>query len=236
MAPSASADEPCPTPPLCVETDADGVYRLSVPPLSLVAYAYPEIKPLEDCFWEVVEVDFGDGSPDEIYSWDATQGLSGSHAFPAPGTYTVHVNATQGHHVNSGEPCPDFPLTATVTYPIPPDPPPKTDPPKDPPFVPTDQGGTEPDPIPPADHSIPNPWSQPLPVDEAGPYWRRCRAVRTHLVSCRNGRRLARVAGSKLDRPGSTQVGGFECRLSLGSAWPLVCRRGEQRVIAPLAR
>ena len=40
MAPPASAAEPCPTPPLCVETDAHGTYNLSVPPLSLVALLY----------------------------------------------------------------------------------------------------------------------------------------------------------------------------------------------------
>ncbi len=235
MAPTAGAAEPCPTPPLCVETDAKGVYFLSAPPLTLVSAFYPQVKPLEDCLWERVEVDFGDGSPDEIYVWNATQYLNGSHTFQTPGTYTVHINATQGHHLDSGEPCPDFPLTATVTYPKPP--PPKTDPPADPPddpptVVPTDQGKTVPSLLPvAADTSIASPWN---PAAEEPVYWRRCRNMLVHLVTCRKGRRLARAVTSKLDRAGAALVGDFRCRLIPASPWPVVCRRDEQRVLATL--
>ena len=236
-APAASAETPCSTPPLCVETEPNGVYYLSVPPLSLVASFYPEVEPYADCLWERVEVDFGDGSPREIHVWDATQWLTGSHTFPAPGTYTVQIDATEGHHIGGEEPCGDFPLTATVTYPAaapPTDPPGEpTDPPGGP-WTPTDQGGAAPGAIPGApDLQNPNAFEpQGTPAADRSP-WRRCRGILAHGVRCRKARRIVKAAASRT-RPGSILVAGFECDVNRGMVWPISCRRGEQRILAQL--
>jgi hypothetical protein len=233
-APSARAAESCPTPPLCVETDQHGNYYLSVPPLSLVALVYPQVEPLKDCYWEAVGVDFGDGSPDATYVWDATKELTGSHKFPAPGVYTVHVDATQGTHQESGLPCPDFPITATVTYPVPPpvEEPPVEEPPAEPPPGQTEGGGTGASNLVAAGATAPDAFSQA--PGEANAYWRRCRAgVLTHGVSCRKGRRVASGARRGLARGGSTRVAGFTCSLQPALSRPLTCRRGPARIEAP---
>jgi hypothetical protein len=230
-APAAAVEEPCPTPPLCVETDANGIYNLYVPPLSVVATLYPQVAPLQDCYWETVEANFGDGSPNETYVWDATKAMTGSHTFPAPGSYTVHIDATQGHHVPSGEPCPDFPITATVTYP---EPPPVEPPTEKPPPEKTGGGDTVPPLLP-----VGPVTTTPNAFDQSGPpggnvYWRRCRGdVLTHLVTCRKGRRVAGRALERLARRGSARVAGFACRLTPASARPLTCSRGTERILGP---
>jgi hypothetical protein len=230
-APSADAAETCPTPPLCVETDANGLYVLHVPPLSLVAILYPEVAPIADCYWTVVEVDYGDGSPGETYEWDATKEFNGSHTFPEPGTYTVQIDATRGHHVGSGEPCPDFPITATVTFREPPvEPPPGPDPGGETP----DPGGGQPPPAASPDTGAPLlvPQLRP-PGDEAISYWRRCRSkVLTHGVTCKKGRRVAGRARRKLAGRRSASVAGFRCTLSPALPRPIDCRRGADRIVA----
>ena len=107
--PKAEAD--CSLINLCIETDSSGTANLNVPPLAQVALLRPEIKPLEDCLWEVVDVNFGDGSQIAVYVWDATKNLTGSHTFPHPGEYKVDILATSGHHLDisdrTAEACPD---------------------------------------------------------------------------------------------------------------------------------
>jgi hypothetical protein len=233
-APSAGAAEPCPTPPLCVETDENGTYVLHVPPLSLVALLYPQVAPLQDCYWEVVEVDFGDGTAGEIYEWDATKELTGSHTFPEPGTYTVQIDATQGHHVSSGEPCPDFPITAYVTFP---EPPPVEPPSGPPPGEPPGEGGA---PGPSQGSTTPQAPGQLLgpdpPAAEPTAYWRRCGGrVLAHGVACRKARKVAGRAPGKLVGRKSARVAGFSCALQPALPLPIACRRGADRILAPAA-
>lgn len=219
--PSASATKPCPI-EYC--TDSSGEYVLEVPPLTtnpfLAAYA--------DCVWSA-HVEFGDGTSED-YVFDAAVGITGSHVFPTPGTtYTVEVSLSDGHHGQTKDPCPDYYRSAEVLYRTPAE---EADEPA--PWVPIDQGGIQPEPLPVApDSSTPNAWTQNSPATvEPTSYWQRCRgAVFTHLVSCKKGRRVAKTASDRLARPGTARANGFACHLPPGSRQSIVCRRGEQGVL-----
>jgi hypothetical protein len=225
------AEAACPT-KLCLNTDAGGTVHLEVPPLSVVAFFYPEVAPYEDCKWDVVNVEFGDGSPKETYVWDGTKSFVGSHTFPSPGVYTVQINATQGHHQPSGEPCPDFPVTATVTYPVPP-PPPKEKPPESS-ETPTGNGQR------PGGSNGSGGSSTAEEEREPGPshpnlIWRLCGSdVYAHRVACAKARRVVKGALEKLSGPGSARVAGFRCRLNPDQPRPISCRRGTSRILGPL--
>ena len=182
-----------------------------------------------DCVWKA-HVDFGDGSSED-YVFDASVGITGSHVFPTPGTtYTVVINLREGHHGQSKDPCPDYSQSVKVLFRTPEE---EADDPA--PWVPIDQGGTQPDLLPVApDAVIPNAFEQTVPPSpEPTSYWRRCRgAVFAHLVSCRKGLRVAKAARARLIAPGTVQTNGFACRLRR-SLQSIVCRRGEQSVRAP---
>jgi hypothetical protein len=233
-APSAAA---CPEDvDLCGTTNKQGTYFLQIPPFSFLSKipGYEELAALEDCVWEV-EVDFGDGSPNETYTFDAAIGLSGSHTFPEPGTYIVRVQAREGVHAGSGQPCPDFERTAAITYP---EPPPAPEPPPEPP---PDPPGADP------------PQSSPATSGNGGivldsrpasslPHWRRCTGeVLTRGVGCRKARRVIRRATKAVERLSAAfggwlpaRAAGFRCRLRHTPTAELACRRGARRVIAPL--
>jgi hypothetical protein len=221
--PQAGAAKPC---PIDYCTDPSGEYVLEVPPLGGFLEAYA------DCVWNAY-VDFGDGTS-QVYVFDASVGLTGSHVFPTAGvTYTVVVILREGAHAQGGEPCPDYSQSAEVLFRTPAE---EADDP--PPNKPIDEGGTVPDLTPVApDGQTPNPWTAPAgdePSAEATRYWRRCRGgVHTHLVSCRKARRVARAAIARLARPGNVQAGGFACRLPPGVVRSIVCQRGEQSILVP---
>jgi hypothetical protein len=226
-APSRSAAA-CPTEPFCVTTDANGTYVLNVPPASVIAFYKPEFAALEDCVWQVA-VDFGDGSPNGAYEWVASTGLTGSHTFPAPGVYTVHIDATGGIHSESGEPCPDLQIVATVTYPEPASPP--VAPPPEGPSGGSPSGGP---------HGGSGPAIFPnvaaAPAGAVAPtFWRRCRrGVVTHRVACRRGLAIVQLARTRLPGAGTARAAGFACQLRSGSPRPVHCRRGARLVFAPL--
>lgn len=223
-APSRSAAA-CPTEPFCVTTDANGTYVLKVPPASVIAYFKPEFAALEDCVWPVV-VDFGDGSPDAIYEWVASTGLTGSHTFPAPGVYTVHIDATGGTHAESGEPCPDVHIVATVTYPEPASPPPGEPPLEEAAGGP---GGSPAGSI--GGGGLPN-VEAPAAGAAAPAFWRRCpHGVLTHQVSCRRGLVVVQLALARLLGRGTARADGFVCHLR-SAPGPVRCRRGPQRILA----
>jgi hypothetical protein len=223
---------------LCGTTNKQGTYFLQIPSFSFLSQipGYEELAALEDCVWEV-EVDFGDGSPNETYTFDASIGLSGSHTFPAPGTYIVHVQAREGVHAGSGEACPDFDQTAAITYPEPPPPPPLEPPGEDPPETPAEpSGGTTP---PPSGGAGP----EPGPAQPAlRPRWRRCGGeVLAKDVGCRKARKVIRRASKLLGRLPAAfggwlpeRAAGFRCRLRHTPTAELACRHGGRRIIAPL--
>ena len=224
LAPSAGAAKPCPAGYYC--TDSSGKYVLEVPPLTY----NPFLSEYADCVWKV-HVDFGDGTSED-YVFDASVGLSGEHVFPTRGeTYAVQIQLREGAHSKSEEPCPDYGLGAQVRYRTAAeeaDDPSET--PTGPPLVPTDPGGAPPAPVA-ADGVIPN-FEQPS--TDSARYWKRCRGgVYAHLVRCRKARAIARAAGAKLTRPGTTQAMGFSCRLPRGPLQSIACKRGEQSVLAP---
>ncbi len=199
-------------------TDPSGVYQLDVTPAA-IAFGFPA---LTDCVWEDVEADFGDGSPNGEYEFDAAVGISESHQFPAPGVYTVHVYAREGTHSGSGGPCPDMEIEAVVTYP-PPAPPP-TPPPGE-----TGGSGAPPAPA--------GPSTEQRAVDP--PYWRNCGAIRAHAVYCKKARRVAGTARAFISRArlakGATfRAAGFSCKLRQSGKRPLACRQGPKRILAPL--
>lgn len=226
LAPSAGATKPCPAGYYC--TDPSGKYVLDVPPLTY----NPFFSAYADCVWKV-HVDFGDATSED-YVFDAAVGLTGEHVFPTPGvTYTVEIRLREGVHDKSKEPCPDFGLSPMVRYRTAAeeadDPPPE---PPEEPVPPTEPGGTTPDPktIAPdgGTHDILSPAPKPTV------YWKRCRgAVYTHLVGCGKAHRVARAVIVKLGRPGEARAQGFSCRLPPGPRQRIVCKRGEQRVLAP---
>jgi len=229
LAPSAGAAKPCPAGYYC--TDSGGKYVLSVPPLTY----NPFFSEYADCVWKV-HVDFGDGTSED-YVFDAAVGLTGEHVFPTPGvTYTMQVQLREGVHEKSEEPCPDYGLNPMVRYRTAAeeadDPPPQPPEGPQPPWSPVDEHGTvlHPKPILPDGET-------PAPAPAPGPtvYWKRCRgAVYTHLVGCRKARRVAGAATEKLARPGAAQAQGFFCRLPRGPRQRIVCKRGEQGVLAPV--
>ena len=228
LAPTAQATKPCPV-QYC--TDSTGKYVLTVPPLT----KNPGLSGLADCVWNV-HVTFGDGS-EEDYVFDASVGLTGSHMFPTPGmSYVVHIHLGEGHHAQGGESCPEYDQFAEVRYRTPAeeeDEPVEETPPD--PTNPPEQGGgsTGPVPVVPTADAPGDPGVAPIPADP-DPYWRRCRgAIRTHLVSCRKGRRVAGAATAKLTLPGSARVAGFTCRLPAGGTQPIVCARRAQRILLP---
>jgi hypothetical protein len=227
----------------CGTTNQQGTYVLYIPPFSVLSKfpGYEELAALEDCVWEV-GVEFGDGSPGEVYTFDAAIGLTGSHTFPQPGTYFVEVHAREGKHAGSEEPCPDFDQTAGITYP---EPPPQEEPeepqPPDPPDPPGPQNPPTGDP---ADATPADPMTGlgPSPnTTTRSSFWRSCGAgVRTHRVGCRRGRRVIRRAASAIARQPASFSGrlpgramGFACRLRLTPSREIACRRGSRRVLAP---
>jgi hypothetical protein len=233
-APSAAA---CPEGvDLCGTTNKQGTYFLQIPPFSFLSKipGYEWLAPLEDCVWEV-EVEFGDGSPNETYTFDAAIGLSGSHTFPEPGTYIVQVYAREGVHADSGEPCPDFDQTAAITFPEPPPPPPEPPAPEPPggdPESPAEPSGTGDEP------------GSGLPPPASGPRssWRRCAGeVLTRGVGCRKAKRVIRRATKAVERlPAAfggwlpARAAGFRCRLRHTPTAELACRRGARRILAPI--
>jgi hypothetical protein len=228
LAPTAEATKPCPV-KYC--TDSTGKYVLTVPPLT----DNPVLSGLADCVWDV-RVTFGDGT-EEDYVFDASVGLTGSHTFPTPGmSYVVQIHLGEGHHAQGGESCPEYDQVAEVLYRTPGEE--EDEPVEETPTGPTDppeQGGagTGPVPVAPTANAPGEPGVAPISADP-DPYWRRCRgAIRTHLVSCRKGRRVAGAATAKLTRPGSAKVSGFTCRLPAGGTQPIVCARRAQRILLP---
>jgi hypothetical protein len=224
-APPAGAAKPCPV-EYC--TDSSGRYVLEVPPLTY----NPFLADYADCVWNV-EVDFGDGTQGD-YVFDAAVGLTGEHVFPMPGTsYTVQVWLREGAHSESEEPCPDYGQSATVRYRTEAeeaDPPPVEGPPQPKPGEPPTPG---PPPTAPNVQETPDSGAS-APEPEPTAHWKRCRGgVYAHLVGCRKARRVAGAAGTKLTRPGTAQARGFACRLPRGPLQSIVCKRGEQSVLAP---
>jgi hypothetical protein len=226
--------------PMQFVTDQNGTYLLIITPFMVEATLPPA---LHDCVWDV-EAQFGDGSPAEEYTFDATKSFSASHQFSEPGVYLVVVHARNGVQADTLEPCPSIQIDATVIYPEPPlPPPPPPDPPPDPP-----------DPPAPGPVGSPGPTSSPAAVDaplgstdsgaseQAGAYWRDCGRVLAHALGCAKAARVARRARSILSRarkgrfaaPPAFRVLGFSCRVRHDAALPLACRRGERRLLAPL--
>lgn len=215
------------TPPCPVEycTDSTGNYELVVPPLTnlpIVGNAYA------DCIWHV-HADFGDGTSEELI-FDASVGLTGSHAFPTRGvTYTVKIQLTNGHHGNTEEPCTNFTKEAKVRYRTASE---EEDEAPDP-WELIEQKEIVPEPIPLAPTIYtPNPFVGPTsPTTPPVAFWRQCRAgVRAHGVSCRKGRQVIGRAREKLRSRAGAPVAGFSCR---ATAVAVVCRRGTDRVLAP---
>jgi hypothetical protein len=232
-------------PEVCVETNSGGVATINVPPLSIVASLKPEVKEFEDCIWEAVEVDFGDGSPIEVVYWDASKGLSGSHAFPGPGEYHVQIETNEGWNADSATKppasCPDLVIKAKVIYPTPPPPREEAPPPKPP---------TEREEEKPSEREGPSKGSGggggggggsgsgqgPVQTQPAGGngYWHGCAgSVYAHRVGCHKARTVIGVARSRLTGHRAVRVAGFRCRLDRDPIRPVSCRRGAQRAIGP---
>jgi hypothetical protein len=92
IAPSSAAA--CPVGGYC--TDSEGIYHL-VPP-------FPTTGEFSDCVWKV-HVEWGDGNSTD-YTFDAENGLSGSHPYPHYGKYVATVTTSDGYHKNSPRSCP----------------------------------------------------------------------------------------------------------------------------------
>ncbi|MFI5027379.1 MAG: hypothetical protein ACHQCF_00175 [Solirubrobacterales bacterium] len=230
-----SAIAACPTQPLCFRTDEHGTYRLHLPPLASLATFEPKVVEVEDCNWANVAVNFGDGGPGETVTWDATKEFTGSHTFPHPGEYTVQIDATQGHHQPSGEPCPDLPITATVTFPTP-TPPPKEEPKEESRETPKETG-----PKPGDSHGSGGSSGTKQEEGEKGAshpilLWHRCGSdVYAQGVACTRARKVIKGALKKLTKRGSAPVAGFRCRLNPDEPRPISCHRGSSRILGPTA-
>ncbi len=225
---------------VCVETNSGGVATINVPPLSLVAKFKPELAQYEDCIWEKVEVNFGDGSGIFETEWDASQGLQGSHTFPAPGEYHVQIETNEGRHATKPpSPCPDLVINARVIYPTPPPPPKEEMPPPQPP--PKEKPKKEQE-SPSRGSGAAGPGggsgSGQAPTETnsvgAAQYWRSCRgSVDAHRVGCEMAERLIGRARRRLSGHRSVLVAGFRCHLDGDRVRPVSCRRGERRAIGP---
>ena len=235
----ARAQAECSLLTLCVTTDAGGTANLNVPPLSFIATYKPEVIPYEDCVWEVVNVNFGDGSPEAVYFWDGSKGLTGSHTFPSPGEYPVTINATQGHHSESEaeppETCPDLLIPAKAVFPSP------TPPPTETPAKPPKEEGKKPGE---GGHKPTGGGGNSNGQGEEGGgesggghsivFWRGCsHNVYAHRVACKKARTVIDGAQEKLSGRNSAMVAGFRCHLT-DDLRPISCRRGKSRVLGPL--
>ncbi len=225
-------------PPCPVEycTDSAGEYLLEVPPLSV----NPIYAGFAVCSWDV-HVDFGDGTGED-YVFDGAVGLVGSHVFPTRGvTYAVQVGLSNGRSSQPNAFCPPVQLNSSVRYRTeaeevdPPPPEDEGEPANEPPpWEETEQGGTIPEAVVVSVENTPTPWEgvPQATVPDASAYWRNCRrSVMTHLVSCRKGRRVARLATARLARPGSARVAGFACNRRRATAGTIACRRGARRIL-----
>ncbi len=243
--PKAEAD--CSLINLCIETDPGGTAHLNVPPLSQVALFRPEVKPLEDCLWEVVDVNFGDGSPTAVYVWDATKNLTGSHTFPHPGEYKVKILATSGHHLESlavpPKACPDLPVEAKVIFPSGSEKPAVETPVETPGKTPVEMPGKSPGSgegakkggsgagksIPAAEEEKGSGPSHPILI------YKRCpEDIYTHRVPCTKAAKVIAAAIKKLSTRRAARITGFRCTLDPSLSRPISCRRGDGRILGPL--
>jgi hypothetical protein len=217
----------------CKTTEKNGTYTLIVPKGDLLALLEPAFAPYKDCTWSVL-ADFGDETTGD-YVWDAEIGLTASHKFPAPGSYIVTVDATEGTHNQSGEPCPDLHLTAYVTYPEPVEEPPEEEPEEPgeegPPLEENPGGGG-----PTQSAGAQDAPGQLAAGTRSSPYWSRCgRGILAHRVRCRRARAVMREARPSLAQglPAPVHVLGFSCHLRPNAKRTIACRRGERRILAP---